>query len=584
VTERETLLGCLLRAAELGRETDGLRFVDRRENHTWHTWPDIAVGAAQMASGLRAAGVRSNDRVAIILPTCLHFVELFFACHHLGAVPVPLYPPVRLGRLDTYYERTTRMLERAGVEVLVTDARIHRILGPLLPRARQPLNILIAKTLRAAGGAAQAIGPCKAAPDDLALIQFSSGTTTAPKPVGLTHAQILCNAEAILDFMPENADYEHGGVSWLPLYHDMGLIGCIVPAVHRPGPLTLLPPEAFLARPALWLRAISRFKATSSPAPNFAFSLCNERITDAEMEGCDLSSWRLALNGAEPTSPTTMRNFIERFSRWGLRETAITPVYGLSEAALAVTFGDPNTRFHTQHFDKDALTDGRLVLNPKGVELASVGKPLRGFKVQIRDTESGLINEGAVGQIWVAGDSLTDGYVDGSDTPITDGWLQTGDLGFIHEAQLYITGRAKDVVVIRGKNHAPQTIEAAVDTVVGVRTGCAVAVADVGEHGEHLLVFVEYRKEGMSDKDFTERCRQAILNATGLNPDLVMALAPGTLPRTSSGKLRRAEALRRWHKDELTPPAAITPWLLTGALARSTWDRLTHRGHQTAKR
>jgi len=566
----DTLISRLDRAAEIGRPTDGVRVLDRHERGEHRSWAEIKEAAVRMAGGLAALGIVPGDRVALILPTCPEFIDTFFATAQLGAVAVAMYPPVRLGRLDEYYARTARMLERSGARVLLTDSRIQRILGPVLAQTQLPLGMHTVASL-ADGEPAEAH---QAQGDDLLMVQFSSGTTTHPKPVSLTHRQVLANTESILDFMPEDAPHAHAGVSWLPLYHDMGLIGCIMPAVHRPGPLTLLPPEAFLARPAIWLRAISRAKATISPAPNFAFALCTERIRDEELQGCDLSSWRMALNGAEPTSPAVMEAFIERFSAWGLRPEALTPVYGLSEAALAVTFGDPERRFQTTTFESTALSQGRIQTSDEGITLASVGRPLRGFEVQIRDTEGGLLGDDALGQIHVSGPSLMAGYLDDTPSPIQDGWLQTGDLGFVHGGELYVTGRAKDVLVIRGRNHAPQDVERAMDEVAGVRVGCSAAVADIGADGERLLVFVEHRDN--PPDDLPELCRTAIRGATGLDPDLVVALAPGTLPRTSSGKIRRAETQRRWASGTLSPPDAVTPWFLAGALARSTWARLRH--------
>ena len=566
----DTIVARLERAAEIGRAIDGIRVLDRHERGDHRSWAEIRDAAARVAGGLCALGLKPGDRVALILPTCPGFLDIWFGASWMGAVSVALYPPVRLGRLDEYYERTVRMLERTDTKLIVTDKRIQRILGPVLQRAAPALGMHTVEAL----ASADPIPARPAESDGLMMVQFSSGTTHHPKPVGLTHSQVLANTEAILDFMPADAQYEHGGVSWLPLYHDMGLIGCIMPAVHRPGPLTLLPPEAFLARPAIWLRAISTFSATVSPAPNFAYALCTERIRDEELEGCDLSSWRLALNGAEPTSPAVMDAFIERFRPWGLRPEALTPVYGLSEAALAVTFGVPERPFHSRCFDRDALAQGTVQAAETGVRLASVGRSLRGFAVQIRAAGGGLSASDAVGEIWVSGPSLMEGYMDGSQSPIQAGWLQTGDLGFVHEGELFVTGRAKDVLVIRGRNHAPQDVETAVGPVMGVRTGCAAAVADIGEDGERLLVFVEYRAD--PPEDLPEMCRTAILAATGLDPDLVVALSPGTLPRTSSGKIRRAETLRRWLAGELHPPEAVTPWFLAGALAKSAWARMRH--------
>ncbi len=574
----DTLLACLHGAAKREPTDRGLRFLDRREHETWHSWADLRDGAARMAGGLQAAGIGPGDRFAIVLPTGVDFIEVFFAAHWLGAVPIPLYPPIRLGRLDEYYDQTARMIECTDTRLLVTDSRINRVLGPLLRRTKLELGIQLATQLRRA----EAASHTQAHPDDLALIQFSSGTTTEPKPVGLTHRQIISNAEAILDFVPESEAVPSSGVSWLPLYHDMGLIGCIVSAAHRVRTLTLIPPEAFLARPAIWLRAISRYRASVSPAPNFAFALCNERIKDAELQGCDLSSWRLALNGAEPIAPATVREFNDRFGQWGLRTEAITPVYGLSEAALAVTFSDVDKPFHSARFDPEALCEQRVVPSPTGTELVSVGQPLRGFSIEIRDRKGQQEAPNTVGEIWARGGSVMSGYVDGTKSPIQDGWLQTGDLGFVFEGNLFITGRAKDVLVIRGRNHAPQAVEAAADSVPGVRTGCAAAVADVGQHGEHLLVFIEYRDT--PTEDLPQRCRQAICAATGLDPHLVVALSSGTLPRTSSGKIRRAETLRRWHAGTLHPPEALTPWFLAGALARSSWERIRHSLSQSKHR
>lgn len=410
------------------------------------------------------------------------------------------------------------------------------------------------------------------------MVQFSSGTTVAPKPVSLTHSQVLANSRAIsrmlLDRFPEAEGHAHCGVSWLPLYHDMGLIGCILPALDYPSDITLIPPEAFLARPALWLRALSTYGGTISPAPDFAYALCVERIKDAELEGVDLSRWVAALDGAEPISPANLRAFVERFGQWGLRESALTPVYGLSEAALAVTFAEMSEPWRSVRVDGAALARGRaLVVEEGGVELARLGPPLPGFEMEIRSAQGVVLPEERVGRLHVRGPSVMAGYLDRTEQPIVDGWLDTGDLGFVFEGELVITGRAKDVIVLRGRNHAPQDLERAVDEVEGVRTGCAVAVGRVSEAGEQVLLFVEVRepREGMADD-----CMRAVQAATGLRPDLVQLLEPGTLPRTSSGKLRRGEAMRRWEAGELTPPESVTALRLAGALARSALARWRH--------
>jgi fatty-acyl-CoA synthase len=577
--EAATLAGLLARAAERTRAAGaedrwGIRFVDRREDAVWLDWVALEARARRAAGALRARGVRAGDRVGIILPTSPLFVDAFLGCQVLGAVPVPLYPPVRLGRLDEYFDRTAAMLGKVDARLLVADALVRRILGQLQARWKAPLGTLAAEEL----SEGTAIGPVPRDPDALAMVQFSSGTTMDPKPVGLSHRAVIANTEAILDFMPEGADPPHAGVSWLPLYHDMGLIGCIFPAMHRPGPLTLIPPEVFLLRPAIWLRTLSRSRGTVSPAPDFAYGLCLDRVQDAELAGCDLSSWRLALDGAEPVSPERLRRFAERFAPWGLRPEALTPVYGLSEAALAVTFGRTDAPPRSRTVDRRRLGEGvaeapTLEGGPP-VELVSVGLPLRGFAVEVRGADRDPLPERRVGRVWVRGPSLMRGYLDRAEQPLVEGWLDTGDRGFLWDGELYICGRDKDVVIQRGRNHDPSDLERAVDDVEGVRTGCAVAVGRVGEAGEELLLFVEVRSPGA---DLAERCRQSVLARTGLDPGLVVLLEPGTLPRTSSGKLRRAEALRQFEAGTLLPPSAVTPWLLAGALARSALGYLRGR-------
>jgi fatty-acyl-CoA synthase len=561
----KTLQACLRRAAQVGRPgLDGLRFLDSQEQAQWFDWSEIERRALAAAGTLRERGIRAGDRVAIVTPTSPLFMDAFFGSLLAGATPVPLYPPVRLGRMAEYIEKTAAMLAAVDAPAVVVDSRVRKVFGSVVGRHHLRLGVISAEDL-----ARGAPGPAHPAePDELALIQFSSGTTVDPKPVGLTHAQILANLLRILDLMPEEDEPRHAGVSWLPLYHDMGLIGCLFPALHRPGPLTLIPPEVFLARPALWIRALSRYQGTATVAPDFAYALCVERITDAELVGVDLRAWRLALDGAEPISARTLRAFAARFAAYGFDERALLPVYGLSEVALAATFSTPGTRWQSRRLDREALAQGHAVDadGEAATELVSVGRALPGYAVEVRDGSGRPLEDERVGRIFVSGPSLMRGYIGRDLQPILDGWLDTGDLGFLDQGALTVTGRAKDVIVLRGQNHAPQDIERALDAVAGVRTGCAAAVGQRGEAGEQLLVFVEARapREGLA-----QDCRAEVLRATGLDPALVVVLEPGSLPRTSSGKIRRGEALRRWERGELQPGDAVNAWTLAGTLAKS---------------
>ncbi|TMA92221.1 MAG: fatty acyl-AMP ligase [Deltaproteobacteria bacterium] len=530
----QTLHAALEHAA---RSRWGLTFLDAQERETPLSFAELYERAQRAAGGLREQGIAPGDRVAIVLPTGPDFMDAFFGTVLAGAIPVPLYPPLRLGRMDEFHRRTARMIRACGARLVLSDARISRLLGVAVAEARPPLG------LRRLQHARPLVSP--AAPDDLLLIQFSSGTTVDPKPVALTHANVLANVAAIETIVP--TDDAQAGVSWLPLYHDMGLIGCLLCAVDRPGPLTLIPPELFLARPAIWLRAISRKRATISVAPNFAYGLCLRRVRDRDLEGVDLSSWRFALNGAEPVAPAVLRRFSDRFASYGFDARALMPVYGLSEASLAVTF-TPSGR-------------GPRTVAHGARELASVGAPLPGIDLDVRE-----------GRIFVRGPSVMREYFGNraaTDATLRGGWLDTGDLGFLQDGELFVSGRAKDVVILRGSNHSPQEFEEALDGVAGVRPGCAAAVGIPTAEGEQLALLVE--ADGAAD---AEQIRARVTERTGIRPHEVHLLAPGTLPRTSSGKLRRGEALRQLQSGELRPPDPVTLLHVAKETARSLLARL----------
>lgn len=566
----DTLIDYLERA---GRRPDGgIRFLDRAERDTWFGWAEIRERALTVCGGLRELGIERGERVALVFPTGLEFFEAFFGTLLAGAVPVPLYPPVRLGRLDEYFRRTARMLEATRARIVLADARVRRILGEAIALARPPLGCRTVDEIRHQGG--EAVRPD---PSDLALVQFSSGTTVEPKPVALSHRALVAQTEILNAGLPDTDEIRHSAVSWLPLYHDMGLIGCVFPALSREASLTLLGPELFVARPALWLRALSRWRATISPAPNFAYNLCLTRVSDADMEGADLSNWRIALNGAESVSPSVLRAFSERFARWGFRPEALTPVYGLSEAALAVTFSELGRPFRSVRVEREGLAREGLALEVEdGREIVSVGRPLPGFRLEIRNEDGRVLPPGRVGRLWIQGPSLMEGYLDAPEATaraLRDGWLDTGDLGFLRGGDLYLTGRAKDVVILRGRNHAPEEIERSLEGIPGFRTGCAVAASWLPEDadGERLVLFVEEARNATPRQleALPEACREAVLGAAGLAVDEVVVLEPGTLPRTSSGKLRRQEALRLWLAGELLPPEPVTALRIAGAMARS---------------
>ncbi len=565
-----SMAGMLSAAA---RHASGVTFVGLREEEVRLGWAEVESRARRAAGTLVHLGIRPGDRVAIVLRTEPTFLDAFFGALHAGAVPVPLYPPVRLGRMDEYAEATARMLRVSEARALVTSGSVARVIGRAVAGAGPGLDLGVVD----AAGLKE--GPETSVPragDDLALVQFSSGSTVDPKPVALTHRSLAAQAEALVSLIAPTASDVL--VSWLPLYHDMGLIGCLLGAASYPGPLVLIAPEHFLARPALWLRALARHRGTISAAPHFAYAYAAERVHDADLEGLSLAPWRIALDGAEPVTTAALRRFADRFAPFGLDPGSLMPVYGLSEASLAVTFSPRGRPPLAERIDPSALRSGQV--SPGGREVVSVGVPIPGVEVEVRGEDEGALPERRLGRIHVRGPSLMQGYLGdpaATSRALRDGWLDTGDLGFHASGELFVHGRAKDLVIIRGANHAPEEFEACLAGIEGLRPGCAVALGFLPEGAdvEELLLLAERTRAARGDGPALEEAvRVAVSSRTGVRPHTVRILEPGTLPRTSSGKMRRGEALRRFQSGTLLPPRKVNVLslareVLAGRLARA---------------
>src|ERR1700722_2877706 len=571
-----TLKGATLPEILLNLETCtrwGARFVAPSEEATFYPYQDVLRRAQQAAANLQARGLRRGDRVALILSTSIEFFDALLGVQLAGGIPAALYPPFRLGKLDEYFARLRKMLAKIGARYLITEGRIRKLLGPGVVGVQSLEEVFEAKELQSSSGRWQ---PVDVDPDQAAFLQFSSGTTVEPKAVMVTHPNLLANLTMMQQCLVYRGEDEidNGCVCWLPLYHDMGLVGCSYLGIDDPGTVTYMGPDTFLARPAIWLRTLSRYKSAISPAPHFAYSLCATKIKDAEMDGVDLSRWRAALNGAEPIEPDGIQRFTERFARWGFQPTAMTPVYGLAEAGLGVTFTGLDELPRFSEFSREGLWNGGTANPGPGRRIASVGRQLPGVEVAIFDDREQPVPEGGVGRIWVKGPSITKGYWESPELTanmIHGDWLDTGDLGFFYQGELYIAGRAKDLIIIRGRNYAPQEMEELLLDVEGVRKGCVAAVSTLIEgEGEQLIILAEKDpRSKRAEEEVRTEISHCILKGRSLKPRDVELLEPGTLPRTSSGKLRRSEALRQFLAGELVPPEKVNALKLLFEVGKS---------------
>jgi 1-acyl-sn-glycerol-3-phosphate acyltransferase len=501
--------------------------------------------ARAIAAGLRDRRVGRGDSVAIMLRTEEAFFSTFFGVLLAGGVPVPVYPPFRRDLIEDYAQRQVGILENAGAQAIITFPEAMRVATLLRSRVRSVRHLVTASDLARAERSSISPG----GPDEPALIQYTSGSTGAPKGVLLSHANLLANIRAIGDAIEIRPD--DVAVSWLPLYHDMGLIGSWLGALYFGIPIAILSPLAFLARPARWLQAIHAHRATVSAAPNFGFDLCARRITDDEIRGLDLSSWRLALNGSEPVSPETIGRFTRRFSPWGFQARAMCPVYGLAEASVALTIPAPGAGPRVDTVAREPFQQGGRAVaasegEPAPLQFVSCGRPLPRHEVRVVDREGRPLGHREEGRIEFRGPSVTPGYwrnPTATRAARRDGWMDSGDLGYWADGELFITGRVKDLIKKAGRNLYPQEVEDVVGGIPGIRKGCVAAfgVHDPSVGTERLVVVAETRRRGAAER---QGLRAAVMNgvvaALGVPADVVVIADPHAVLKTSSGKVRRS--------------------------------------------
>jgi 1-acyl-sn-glycerol-3-phosphate acyltransferase len=532
------------------------------ERATAWTYAQLLEQARRVAAGLQAEGLEPGQSVAIMLPTSLEFFAAYFGILIAGAVPVPIYPPVRLAQIADHLRRQAGVLTNAVARLLVTVPEA-KPLGTLLKGQVPSLKRVVtcADLVESAG----AFTPVACSPEDIAFLQYTSGSTGNPKGVILTHANLLANLRAM--GRAAGASAADVFMSWLPLYHDMGLIGAWLGSLYYAMPLVVMSPLDFLARPPRWLWAIHRYRATISAAPNFAFEICATKLDARDLEGLDLSSLRWTFNGAEPVSAETMERFAARFAPYGLDPKSLAPVYGLAECALDLAFPPPLRGVVVDRIDRAKLAAEAIAApaapgDPQPLRIVGCGRPLAGYQIRIADEAGRELPERAVGRVEFKGPSATSGYFRNPEATraLFDGdWLDSGDLGYIAAGELYLTGRSKDIMIRGGQNLYPYELEEAVGNVPGVRKGCVAvfAVPDPGKGSERVIVLAETREADAAKRAALRTQINALaVELVGGPADDVVLAPPHTVLKTSSGKIRRAASRELYERGAIGHRAA----------------------------
>ena len=540
------------------RSKKGLNFHDMRgELQLVYPYSQMRDDALAMAYRLIDAGVQKADRIALIAETGPDFAALFCACTYVGAWPVPLPLPTTFGGKESYIDQLSVQLQSSDPKMLIYPPEIADMAGAAAER--QGCEGISWDVL--AQRPAPEVELPEADPEDICYLQYSSGSTRFPQGVAVTHKALLHNLYGHASSMDLGTNDRVA--SWLPWYHDMGLVGCFLSLIANQVSVDYLKTEHFARRPLAWLDLISRNKGTTlSYSPTFGYDICARRVSSQTnvAERFDLSRWRLAGNGADMIRPDVMQNFVNAFAAAGFKATAFTPSYGLAEATLAVTVMPPDEGIRVELVEEERLSGTRRDLSRPARYRAIVncGKPLPDMDVEIRGENGEVKSAHQIGKVWCRGPSVMHSYFrnqEATDECLVDGWLDTGDMGYVDAGNyLFIVGRAKDMIIINGKNHWPQDIEWAVEQLPGFNHGDIAAFAIETESGEEApAVLVHCR---VTDPDERVKLRNDIADkvraVTGMNC-VVELVPPRTLPRTSSGKLSRAKAKKLYLSGEIEP-------------------------------
>jgi fatty-acyl-CoA synthase len=539
----------------------GLRFITVRGEEHYYPYEALEREARRRAAKLAALGLKKGDRIALVIADPEEFVLSFLGAAMAGLISVPTYPRVsfNLKTKKSYAETVSHIVRSAGARMLLTLASTKETIVEALAADTGLERIVVLEEFLL--GEAPAFEFPQVNSEDLCFLQFTSGSTSLPKGVMVTHGNLVANARAFLGPGALHLRKEDVGISWLPLYHDMGLIG-ILGTLVCDLPTVVLPTEAFVRRPGIWMEAVSKYGGTVTFAPNFAYALAARRTRDADLQGLDLRRLRVAGCGAEPINADVMRLFCARFSPVGFRPEALLPCYGMAEATLAITFHDHDKPIVTDTVYASTLSVGRAVpakpdAKLRTIELVGCGHAFPEHELRIVGESGRPLPERCVGEIITRGPSVTLGYFgqpEATAMVYRGGWLYTGDLGYIADGQLYICGRSKDLIIIHGANYYPQDIEWAVAEVPGVQRSAVLAFSVMREGEETLILCVEGKAPDVAE--LKRAVAAKVAESTGLRVGQVAVVRAGSLPKTSSGKVQRRKTKAQFEAGELEEHAA----------------------------
>ena len=548
--------------AAAARSSKGYRFTRAGAGETLRSYADVYDAALRVAGSLTGLGLGRGDLVAIIVADPEAFLTTLFGASMAGVIPASLYPPAPTSDLPSYLDATARVLRSCSARAVVTSPTLlphisalrticpdlamvvpfDALDGPALPASRTP------------------------ATNDIAFVQFTSGSTATPKGVVITHENLSANIAAFAGVSGVHGSSNDIVVSWLPLYHDMGLVGMALGAMYTAADAFLMTPEMFVKRPIEWLRAISRFRGTVSFAPNFAYDLAVRRVKDSDVAGLDLSSWRIAGCGAEPIHASTLAAFAEKFRPCGFNARSFQPSYGLAEIVLAATMAPPGRRLRVEKLVADDVTVRRVATHANGslaetVSVVACGRPLPGHDLRIVDEDGRLLPERHIGEIVLSGPSVSPGYYNDADTTraaIRNGRLFTGDLGYLSNGELFVCGRVKDLIIVNGRKYHPQDLEWGVADLAGIRRGRVVAFGTTTDAGPDRTVVIAEPSGTVPAAELADAIRRRIIDVCGLVVDDVVLVPSGTVARTTSGKLKRSATKMLYERGDLAAVPAGT--------------------------